>query len=209
MGSSFLTAIHLGLSLYCVINFFKMLVQFGIPNHPGRFTIYMVSLCASAFFTLKFLTEINVVNPFLFMKWRALPLVAASLGLLLQVITVVGSFSQIQQKIISRIPLMAAVLFFAFFSSKADYFFGGCILASVLFLTISVGKARYQKRMLVKMTLFLFIFWVFTLFNNFALHIVGELFLFPALFYFFIFQQSYGVSILVERFVEQDSGVPS
>lgn len=209
MGSSFLTAIHLGLSLYCVINFLKMLVQFGIPNHPGRFTIYLVSLCASAYFSIKFLTDINVVNPFLFMKWRALPLVAGSLGLLLQVITIVGSFSLIQQKIISRIPLIAAVMFFAFFSEKADYFFGAAILASVLFLSISVGKARYQKRMLIKMCFFLSLFWVFSLFNNFWMYIVGEVFLFPALFYFFIFQQSYGVSALVEGFVAQDSGAPS
>ena len=156
MGSSFLTAIHLGLSLYCVINFLKMLVQFGLPNHPARFTIYLVSLCASAYFVMKFLTEMNLVNAFLYMKWRALPLVAGSLALLLQVITVIGNFSQIQQKIISRIPLMMALLFFAFFSEQADYFFIGCVLVSVLFLTISVGKARYQKRMLVKMAFFLF-----------------------------------------------------
>jgi hypothetical protein len=209
MGSSFLTAIHLGLSLYCVINFLKMLVQFGLPNHPGRFTLYLVSLCACAYFSIKTLTEINVVDPFLFMRWRALPLVAGSLGLLLQVITIVGTFSLIQQKIISRIPLIAAVLFFAFFSSLADYFFIGCILVSALFLTFSVGKARYQKRMLLKMTFFLSLYWLMALVNNYWVYILGELFLFPALFYFFIFQQSYGVSALVEAFVEQDAGVPS
>lgn len=208
MGSSFLTAIHLGLSLYCVINFFKMLVQFGLPNHPARFTLYLVSLCASAYFTMKFLTEIHLVNPFLYMRWRAFPLVAGSLALLLQVITVIGNFSLIQQKIISRIPLIMALLFFAFFSEKADYFFIGCILVSVLFLTVSVGKARYQKRMLVKMAFFLLLFWIPRQFNYFPLYIVAELFLFPALFYFFIFQQSYGVSALVES-MGQDSGVPS
>lgn len=208
MGSSFLTAIHLGLSLYCVINFFKMLIQFGLPNHPARFTLYLVSLCATAFFSMKFLTELNLVNPFLFMKWRALPLVAGSLALLLQVITVIGNYSLIQQKIISRIPLIMALLFFAFFSEKADYFFIGCVLVSVLFLTFSVGKARYQKRMLVKMAIFLSLFWGLRQFNYFPLFVVAELFLFPALFYFFIFQQSYGVSALVEGYA-QDSGVPS
>ena len=209
MGSSFLTAINLGLGLYCVIVFFKMLVQFGIPNHPARFTIYLVTLCVASYFVMKSLTELNLINPFLFMRWRALPIVAGSLGLLLQVITTVGHFSLIQQKIISRIPLMAALLFFAFFPDKADVFFSVSILASVLFLTISVGKSRYQKRMLIKMSFFLFLFWVCTLFNQFWLYIIGELFLFPALFYFFIFQQSYGVSALVEGFMGDDSGVPS
>lgn len=199
MGSTFLTAINVGLGLYCLIIFFKNLIQFGLPNHPARFTLYLVSLCATAFFVLKAMVDLSLINPFDYMRWRAFPIVAGSLGLLLQVVSIVGNFSHIQQKIISRIPLMAALLFFAFFWEKADWFFGFIILATVLFLSVSVGKARYQKRMLIKMALFLGLFGVFKLFNNFYLYILGELFLFPALFYFFIFEHSYGVSALIEE----------
>lgn len=199
MGSSFLTAINVVLGLYCVIIFLKNMIQFGIPNHPARFTLYLVTLCATTFFAMRAMADLGLMNPFVFMRWRALPLVAGSLGLLLQVITIVGHFSHIQQKIISRIPLMGALLFFAFFWEQADWFFGASVLIAVLFLSISVGKARYQKRMLVKMALFVGLFGLFKLSNNFTLYIIGELFLFPALFYFFIFEQSYGVTALVEE----------
>jgi hypothetical protein len=208
MGSSFLTAINLLLGFYCVFVFFKFIFKFGLPNHPAKFTLYLVSLCAASFFSIKALTELGVVEPFLFMKWRALPIVAGSLGLLLQVITTIGSYGRIQQKIISRIPLIAALLFFAFFSEKADLFFIGCMV--VTFLTILVGKARYQKRMLFKMSLFLGLSGICILFNSFWSYILGQLFVFPALFYFFIFEEAYGISALVSEFSQDEtSGVAS
>lgn len=206
MGSTFLTAINVVLGLYCVIIFIKNIIQFGLPNHPARFTVYLMLLCTAAYFMMRALVDLSFMNPFDFMRWRTLPLVAGSLGLILQVIAIVGRFSHIQQKIISRIPLMGAILFFAFFAQYADWFFGASVLVAVLFLSISVGKARYQKRMLMKMTLFLGIFGLFRLINHFSLFVVGELFLFPALFYFFIFEQSCGVSAMIEEHHAQ-SGV--
>lgn len=206
MGSSFLTAINLVLAFYCVIMFLKMIIQFGLPNHPGRFILYLVSLCLTSYFVIKAMTELEMVSPFLFMRWKSLPLVAGGLGLLLQVITCIGQFSLIQQKIISRIPLMAALLFFAFFEMYSEYFLIACLLASVLFLSVSVGKARYQKRMLFKMNLFL-LFVLLGHLTTFTIFTVTQLFLFPALFYFFIFQQSYGVSTIVEEHLNANSGV--
>lgn len=208
MGSSFLTAINLVLAIYCVIMFVKMLIQFGLPNHPGRFILYLVSLCVTSYFVIKAATDLSLVDPLKFMRWRALPLVAGGLGLLLQVITCVGQFSLIQQKIISRIPLMAALLALAFFDAYADYFLIGSLLATVLFLSISVGKARYQKRMLFKMNLFLGFVWVGIL-TTYSAYVVTQLFLFPALFYFFIFQQSYGVSTIIDRHQDENFGVPT
>ena len=206
MGSSFLTTINLGLGLYCVISFFKNIVQFGLPNHPRRFTLYFVTFCAMVFFVMKVMADLNLLNPFFYLRYQSLPLVAGGLGLLIQVMTVVGNFSHVQQKVISRIPLMGGLLVFAFFWQYAEWFFAICLLISVLFLTISVGKARYQKRILSKMTFFLALFLLFKTFNYFWLYIVGELFLYPALFYFFIFEQTYGVSALVEEH-HTDSGV--
>lgn len=206
MGSTFLTAINVVLALYCVIIFLKNIIQFGLPNHPARFTLYLMHLCVTSYFVMRAMVDLSLMNPFHFLKWRTFPIVAGSLGLILQVITVVGSFSHIQQKIISRIPLMGAILFFAFFSDYADWFFGISVLVAVLFLSISVGKARYQKRMLIKMVLFLGILGLFRLTNHYSLFVVGELFLFPALFYFFIFEQSYGVSAMIEEHHAQ-SGV--
>jgi hypothetical protein len=206
MGSSFLTAINVALALYCVINFFKFFIQFGLPNHTARFMLYMVVLSGTSYFVMKPLVEFEFISPFLFMRWRALPLIVGGLGLLMQIITIIGTYSYLQQKIISRIPLMASLLVFAFFPQLVETFFVLTILASVLFLTISVGKARYQKRLFFKMSLFLGIFWIFKLINTYWFYILGELFLFPALFYFFIFEQSYGISALIEenRFKEAE-----
>jgi hypothetical protein len=202
MGSTFLNAINVVLALYCMIIFFKTLIQFGLPNHPARFTLIMVLLCTTSFFVLRALTSLSIELPFDYMKWRSLPVVAGGLGLLLQVISVIGQFSHIQLKIISRIPLMGSLLFFFFFQDYADIFLIGTILVSVLFLTVSVGKARYQKRMLLKMTLFLLLYWGFR-----QVSVVAELFWFPALFYFFIFEQSYGVSAMIDEYHDH-SGVP-
>jgi hypothetical protein len=206
MGSSFLTAINLALGLYCVVQFFKTVIQFGLPNHPGRFTLYLISLSVTAFFSMKALVDLNLLHPFLYVRWRTLPLVTASLGIILQVITIIGHFSYIQQKIISRLPIMGALLFFAFFWEYAEWFAAFALIASFLFLTISVGKARYQKRAFIKMCLFLGLFGLFKFINLYWAYIMGELFLFPALFYFFVFQQSYGVSTLADEWSE-DSGV--
>jgi hypothetical protein len=208
MGSSFLTTINIGLGLFALVQFVKLIIQFGLPNHPVRFTMYLVSLCATSFFLMKALTDIGFVSPVDFMRWRIIPLVAGSLALLLQVITTIGQFSQIQQKIISRLPVMAGLLVFAFFPNKSEAFFGLCLLASALFLIISVGKARYQKRLFFKMCLFLGLFVGFSLTNQYWIYIIGESFLFPGLFYFFLFQQTFGVSAMVEQFQSDSLGVP-
>jgi hypothetical protein len=203
MGSSFLTTISALLTLYSVLMFFKIIVQFGLPNHPGRFTHYMVSLCAALYFSMKTMTEISLMSQMDYLRFRAIPVVGVGLGLLIQIITLVGQFSIIQQKIISRFPLMAALLVYFFMPSKADIFFIICILISLLFLTVSVGKARYQKRLFFKMSFFVAVSVTLHLAENNWIHLVGDIFLFPSLFYFFIIQQTYGVSAIVERFREE------
>lgn len=198
MGSSFLTTINVVLALYSLIVFLKSVIQFGLPNHPARFTLYLVLLCAVAYFSMKALAGMGQLSPLHYLHWRPIPIVAGGFGLLLQVVVSVGHFSRIQQKIISRIPLLAGIAVFAFLPGFADHFFAGCIIAMTLFLSVSVGKARYQKRMLVKMTLFLVLSFLTSLIDNYWTFVIAESFLLPAIFYFFIFEQSCGVSALVE-----------
>jgi hypothetical protein len=204
MGSSFLTTINVGLALYCLIVFFKSVVQFGLPNRPSRFTLYLVMLCAVFYFSMKAVAGLSYLSPLDYLHWRPLPIVAGGLGLLLQVITTVGKFSHIQQKIISRVPLIGGLLVFSLLPIYAEQIFVLCILASVLFLTVSVGKVRYQKRMLMKMSLFLGVSFALTLVNSYVTYVVSELLLFPSLFYFFVFEQGCGVSTLVDKFVSEN-----
>lgn len=209
MGSSFLTTIYVLLSLYCCIAFLKLIIQFGLPNHPARFTLYLVSMCATAYFLMQALAGVGLMSPIDFLRWRVLPLVAGGLALLLQVISTQGQFSLIQQKVISRLPLIAALLVFAFFQAYANGFLVLCLVAGLVFLTVSVGKARYQKRMYVKMILFLGLFAAGTFSNSFWIYVVASCCLFPALFYFFIFEKTFGVSALVEEHQSEGPGVPT
>lgn len=210
MDSSFLTlqnALSVGLALYSFILFVKMVIQFGLPNHPLRFTSYLVSFCVVFFFCSKAATGLNFLSPWFWMKWRVLPLIAGSLALLLQAIMIIGEFSFIQQKIVSRLPLIGGLICLAFFPNWADFVFGVIIIAACLFLTVSVGKARYQKRLFLKMSLFLGLFGILQLAQYFWLYLVSELFLFFALFYFFLFQQTFGIKALVDEMPPSQEGV--
>lgn len=199
-SSSFLTWVYVGLGLYSGISFLKMVIQFGLPNHPARFTCYMISLCAVIYFGLQAAVDLGVFSPFLWLKWRPLPIVAGSLSLLLQVTLLIGRFSVIQQKVVSRIPVIGGMLCFAFFPTKADIFFGITIVLGTIFLSISVGKAIYQKRLYFKMALFLGLFLACKLSNLYWFYVLGSCFLFFATFYFFLLQQSIAVASKIDDF---------
>jgi hypothetical protein len=149
---------------------------------------------------MKGIVGLGLVSPFSWLRWRTLPLVAGSLALLLQVFTTIGQISLMQQNLISRLPLIAGLLFFALFPAYADYFFSGCVLVGGAFLSISVGKARHQTRLFLKMIFFLLMYQGLALFNSYWPFVAGDALLFGALFYFFLFEESLGVKVQVEEF---------
>lgn len=204
MDSSFLTLVNVALALYATYSLVKLIMRFGLPNHPARLTIYLVSFCAAIYFGMKAAVALSMVPPFVWLRWRTLPLVAGSLALLLQVFSTIGRISHLQQKVVSRLPLIAGLLFFAFFPAYADYFFMGTVTIGGVFLSISVGKSRHQKRLYVKMALFLLLFFIFSLTNIYWLFVVGDALLLGALFYFFLFEESIGVKALVEDFSNEE-----
>lgn len=200
MDSSFLTWANLGLGLYSGIIFLKLVIQFGLPNHPIRLGAYLVSLCVALYFNFLVLTQFGVLSPWFWMKWRTLPLVTGSFFLLIQTVSSVGSMGLLQQKVVSRLPLIAGLLCFTFFPQYADYFVGFAIAAGCAFLTITVGKARYQKRQFFKMTFFLLIFVFCKWVQIYWAYLFGELMLFVALFYFSVFEQAACVASKIDQF---------
>jgi hypothetical protein len=200
MDSSFLIGFHIGLGLLSCALFIKMIIQFGLPNHPARVVAYMVGFCAAVYFSGLAATDLELITPWMWMKWRSLPLIAGSLCLLLQTIMLIGNFSLIQQKVVSRIPLMAALLCFAFFSVYADVIASAFILLGGLFLIVSVRKARYQKRAYLKMTVMLLLHLGCAYSGWYAIYVLGQLFLIAAVFYMFIFEHSFGVAALLDDF---------
>jgi hypothetical protein len=206
MDSSFLTGLHISMALFGCFLFIKMIVQFGVPNHPLRFISYMVGLSVAAYFVGLAATDLNLLSPWIWMKWRALPMVAGSLFLLFQTIMLLGSFSFIQQKVVSRLPLMAALLCFAFFADYADHFMSWFLGIGGLFLVVSVNKARYQKRIYLKMLLMFLIHLGFNYVNYYWAYLIGQLFLFLIIFYVFLFEHSFGISAMVDDFRESLEG---
>ena len=204
MDSSFLTLVNVALGLFAIYSLVKLIIRFGLPNHPARLTIYLVSFCAAIYFGMKAAVALGMVPPFVWLRWRTLPLVAGSLALLLQVFSTVGRISHLQQKVISRLPLIAGLLFFAFFPAYADYFFMATVVIGGIFLSISVGKSRHQKRLYAKMSLFLGLFVLFSLTNIYWLFVVGDALLIGAMFYFFLFEESIGVKALIEDFSNEE-----
>ena len=198
MSPSMLTAVNIGLGLYCLLMFIKMIVQFGRPNHPARLTAYFLCLCVTSFFVSKALVGTGFISPWSWLKYRPLPMVAGSLALLLQVIICGTNFSLIQQKVVSRLPLIGGLLVLAFFPTKAEIFVGASIFAGCILFALS-DKARYQKRAFFKMTLFLLLFYGLRLLNIYWVLIFGEVMLFFALFYLFIFEQTFGVAAIVDE----------
>jgi hypothetical protein len=206
MDSSFLTGIHIVLGLIACFLFLKMIIQFGLPNHPACFVSYVVGLCAFLYFCGLAATDLGFLSPWLWMKWRALPLIAGSLCLLFQTIMLTGTFTLIQQKVVSRLPLMAALICFAFFSDHADGFASWFIIIGGLFLIISVKKARYQKRLYLKMLLMFLIHVGFNYSNYYLTYVVGQIVLIFFVMYLFIFEHSFGIAAMMDDFKESVKG---
>lgn len=206
MDSSFLTWVNVGLGLFSLISFLKLIIQFGLPNHPLRFSAYLVSICVTGFFVLLALTDLALISPLTYLRWKNLPLLIASHGLLIQAITTMGQFSLLQQKIFSRFPLILALVVFAFFNDYAEWIMCFAVGLATLFLTISVGKARYQKRAFFKMVLFLGIYGILTRLKLYWPYVIGEVFLYFVLFYFYLFQQTFGVMSMIDRYQESQEG---
>ena len=206
MDSSFLTGAHIGLGLVACIFLIKMMVQFGLPNHPARFVAYMVGLCTTTYFLGLAATDLNLLSPWLWMKWRSLPLIAGSLCLLFQTITLAGNFSLIQQKVVSRLPLIAALMCFAFFSDYADVFVTWFLGLGSLFLILSVKKSRYQKRIYFKMVILYFIHLGINYTDFYSAYVLGQILLFAIIFYVFLFEHSFGVAAMMDEFKESLEG---
>jgi hypothetical protein len=206
MDSSFLISIHGLIAILTCVLFIKLVVQFGWPNHPGRLTAFLIGLCATFYFVGSFIVDLGYVPQKAWEHWRALPLIAGSLCLLLQTMMAGGNFSLIQQKIISRIPLMGALICSTLFPQVALQLSMSFILCGALFFIISVRKSRYQKRIYYRLVIFI-LFYVFLMASQITgLLVLAQIFLIGAIFTLFAFENSFGVWALTDDFRQDSEG---
>jgi hypothetical protein len=206
MDSSFLTGLHISLALFSCLFLVRLIIQFGLPNHPARFLSYLVSFCIVAYFISEALTDLGLLSPWVWVKWRAFPLVAGGFCLLLQTITLLGTMNFLQQRVISRLPLIVALLSTAFFSQFADALFSVFLLLGGLFLIVFVRKSRYQKRLYVKMSFMFIGQLVCNYLGYYYAYLVGQVFLCLTVFYAFLFQQSFGILALIDDHRQESEG---
>jgi hypothetical protein len=201
-----LSALNIALGTYALLGFLKQIIQFGSPSHPARLTMYLASFCAAGYFGMQAAAALGIITPWQWLQWRPLPVVVGSMVLLLQSILLIGRFSVIQQKVVSRLPLIVGLLFLFFFPAKADLFFAAALMAATVFLLMQRGKARLQRRIFFKMVFFVALFGVIRLINIYWLYVLGDGLFFFVLFYFFQFQNAIGVSTLVDDFRDSPEG---
>lgn len=197
MDSSFLIGIHFCMLFVSLVLFFKLIIQFGLPNHPKRFVSYALSFLVTLYLAGQFSADLGMVNPWFWMKWRALPLVAGSLFLLFQTIMLLGSVSFLQQKVMSRIPVLVSIMIFGFFSELADIFTVVFVSVSALVLLIPKIQSRHMKQIYFKFLLFSGLAWIMEL-TNYNLYLVGQVFGFFSLFYLFNFQHCFNINGLID-----------
>jgi hypothetical protein len=199
MGSYFLTVTNLGLGFYCIFSFLKFIIQFGLPYEPSRFLVYVVFLSLTSFLTLKVLVGFGLIYPQEYVFWTDLALISGSIGFLIQVVLLSLDVNLFLKKILSRIPLFGAIIISVLVPGIGRWIFLGSIFTIVFQLFVLVNTARYEKRILIKMVLFLCLFGLCFWINTYWSFVFGGLMLFPALFYFFIFEHSCGVNSLVQK----------
>jgi len=201
MDSSFLIGIHFCMAFFSLILFLKLIIQFGLPNHPKRFVSYAFSFLVTLYLVGQFSADLGLVNPWFWMKWRAYPLVAGSLFMVFQSIMLLGSVSFFQQKIMSRIPILLSVMIFGFFSELAD-------TLTVVFLSVSTlvlllpFQSVHLRRIYFKFIFFAGLSWGMTLID-YNWYLISRVFSFAALFYLFNFQHCFNISALMDDVAEE------
>jgi hypothetical protein len=181
MDSSFLMVIHGLLALQVVFFMAKIAVHFGLPFHPQKVFIYLAGLSATAYILGQFLTDLNWVPPWI------------------ETILLQGSFSLLQQKVFTRLALLASMLCFFLAPGVANILFFAQVVLGGIFLIISVRKARYQRRIYFKFLLFFFLYLLILKINLYSIYVLAEIFMGIVIFYFFLFQHTLGVGAMIQE----------
>jgi hypothetical protein len=165
-------------------------------SNPARYLLFMMAASPIFYWGLEvaafYPENVDIKASF----WKIFPLIILGTGLLIQIFTMIGHLGFIQQKIFSRLPPLVALVVTFFYSSRGNELFYILLGTASLFLIFLVKKARHQKRIILKMMLFLGLYAISP--------IIRPLFMGIALYYYYIFQQTFGFSLKVESFLEDE-----
>ncbi|HLW58257.1 MAG TPA: hypothetical protein VKY27_12770 [Bacteriovoracaceae bacterium] len=147
-----------------------------------------------AYFVLLSLFDFGVINAWEWYRFHVIPLIIWVSSLLIQLAMLIGGKNYQLHKTLTRIPILLALVIMAWGSQWANHF---TLVLSVLtfILLLIIKKQRHQRRILIKMYLFLFLsvglgFWSI---------IFSELFLLGVVFYFSVFQNTFCIQNFVKE----------
>lgn len=188
MDSSFLTSLHLSLTLCSVFVFLKQIIVFGVSNEPFKIMSHLSLGSFAAYFLLLTLFDFGIIDAFEWHRYHVIPMVICASSFLLQIIMLIGGQHSRLHKTLTRIPMLLGLVVLAWGSHWADQI-TLVLMALSITLILFMKNNRYQKRVLLKM--FFFLGLVLILSPKSLL--VGELFFLAVIFYFSIFQNAFGI----------------
>ncbi len=199
MDSSFLIWPSFVLGLFSLLLFGKMLFQFGTPKHPLKFFAYTITLSWTLLWVGASLVQVDIIDMMTWERMRAVFLLWPALGLFMQMVSQLGEFSPVQQRIMTRFPILGSLVALAFMPQWVPYLVGFFLLLVLASFFVQVGKYRQHKRVFIKFLFFLILagtsIYLPEVFRPWFLMVV----LLASGFYFFLLQNLFCVTAHLEQ----------
>lgn len=194
MDSSFLTGLHLVLSFCSFFVFLKQLRVFGISNEGFKIISHLSTGSLVGYFILLSLFDFGILNAWEWHRFHVIPMIIWASSLLIQLIMLSGGRNYQLHKTLTRIPILLSLVMMAW-GGQWVYQFTLVLSLLTFVLLFLIKKQRHQRRILIKMYLFLFLsvglgFW--SLF-------ISELFLLGVIYYFSIFQNTFCIQSFIRE----------
>lgn len=207
MDSSFLIWPSFVLGLVSLLLFGKMLIQFGLPKHPLKFFAYSITLSWTLLWIGASLVQLDVMDMNTWTRWKAVFLLWPALGLLMEMISQLGQFSLIQQRLMTRFPIIGSLVALSFMPQWVPFLVGFFLLLVLAIFFIQVGRFRYHKRLFIK---FLFLL-AMTGLSPFLPEVFRPWYLMVVLLgsgiYFFLLQNTFCVTAHLEQYEAKETGL--
>lgn len=202
MNSSFLLVIHFALSFYTLAIFLKSLFQFGLSNIYRKFFNYFLNLLLALYFGLFFVADLGFFIRNSLFKLQHLLIIMGSVSFMIQSLSYIHRTSKIKSRTLVRLPLLGGLLVWTFFLDHIVMIKDITLVLFFLYTTWLITKqalSRYLKRALFKMCFFSLLSFLSSQVYFLKEAYFHFILLFPALFYFYLYQHVLGISQLIDE----------
>jgi|GEM_PF-3718725 len=148
MDSSFLYWFHVLLTIFLFLGFLKLVIKFGISNHPSFHLFLMIFLSAISFSCLEVLNFSSALRIEELTRWQNAFAQVLLATLQVQLLSVSTEMHQAQWRALSRLPMIWGLIVFGFFNPQANFLFSAQIVLLCLNFLFMTQDLRLVKRLL-------------------------------------------------------------